>query len=64
MDIDRAKAVAAMASVLVDTARVETKHLRMMDDAGSSQFMDESSVVRRLSSTPTAHNPFPQTKNI
>lgn len=51
MDIDRAKAVATVASVLVDTARVENDYLRLTGQ-------DRSSFIG-ATDTPSAHNPFP-----
>ncbi|MEX3967324.1 hypothetical protein AB4Y42_34705 [Paraburkholderia sp. EG286B] len=40
MDIDRAKAVAHVASVLVDTAKVEVEYIKATDAIGGSAFMD------------------------
>ena len=60
MDIDRAKAVAAVASVLVDTAKVENDYLKITGQ-DRSQFLDEPDHLLRLaaSDVPSAHNPFP-----
>lgn len=61
MDIDRAKAVATVASVLVDTARVENEYLKITGN-DSSRFLetpaDDLHSVPRIDG-PSAHNPFP-----
>jgi hypothetical protein len=61
MDIDRAKAVATVASVLVDTARVENEYLKITGN-DSSRFLetptDDAHVIPRIDG-PAAHNPFP-----
>ena len=60
MDIERAKAVAQVAGVLVDTAKVENDYLKITGQ-DSSQFLaqpDEAPGVHRIGA-PTAHNPFP-----
>lgn len=57
-DIARAKAVAQVASVLVDSARVEVEFLRATETEQST-FLAPTRVVPSLS-TPTAHNPFPR----
>lgn len=63
-DLDRAKAMATVGSVLVDTARVENEYLKLTGQ-------DRSSFMERVDSDggqlglglvpgqPTAHNPFP-----
>ena len=58
MEPDRARAVAQVASVLVDSARVEVDYLKVtgQDRAG---FMEASTQLPAPSGTPTAHNPFP-----
>jgi hypothetical protein len=60
MDIDRAKAVAQVAAVLVDTARVEVDFLRVTHQDRST-FMGEAETpaLPAPEGTPTAHNPFP-----
>lgn len=61
MDIERAKAVAKVASVLVDTARVENEYLKLSGQDRSA-FLETSSDsapdVPRIDG-PAAHNPFP-----
>jgi hypothetical protein len=57
MDIERAKAVASVASVLVDTAKVENEYLRLTGQ-DRSPFLDDTSRGVALVA-PTAHNPFP-----
>ncbi|MFA9287954.1 hypothetical protein ACCQ08_24460 [Comamonas sp. SY3] len=61
MDIDRAKAVAHVASVLVETAKVEVDFLRVTG-SDRSEFLAPPQEEQRLpqpSNEPTAHNPFP-----
>ena len=61
MDPNRARAVAEVASVLVDTAKVEVEYLRVSKQDRSS-FLDSPAHVPALpgaSVTPTANNPFP-----
>ena len=59
MDVDRARAVAQVASVLVDTAKVEVDYIKATGGE-RSDFMEASSQsVPGLSHEPTAHNPFP-----
>ena len=61
MDIERAKAVATVASVLVDTAKVENEYLKITGQS-QSKFLetppDELLGVPRIDG-PAAHNPFP-----
>jgi hypothetical protein len=57
MDIERAKAVASVASVLVDTAKVENEYLRLTGQDRSA-FLEEPKPALSLVA-PTAHNPFP-----
>lgn len=61
MDIDRAKAVATVATVLVDSARVENEYLKITGQ-DRSQFLeapkDDIAVIPRIDG-PAAHNPFP-----
>jgi hypothetical protein len=57
MDIERAKAVASVASVLVDTAKVENEYLRLTGQDRSA-FLEEPKPALALVA-PTAHNPFP-----
>lgn len=57
MDIERAKAVATVASVLVDTAKVENEYLKItgQDRAGFLEMPDEGMKLV----APSANNPFP-----
>lgn len=57
MDIERAKAVASVASVLVDTAKVGNEYLRLTGQ-DRSVFLEEPKPALSLGG-PTAHNPFP-----
>lgn len=61
MDIERAKAVAQVASVLVDTAKVENEYLKITGQDRSDFIETPSGNVLGipLSSGPSAHNPFP-----
>lgn len=59
MDIERAKAVATVASVLVDTAKVENDYLKLTGQDRSNfleQPADELPGMRL--DGPAAHNPF------
>jgi hypothetical protein len=61
MDVDRARAVAQVASVLVDTAKVEVEYLKVTH-SDRSDFLEAPPTAPQLpvpSSTPTPHNPFP-----
>lgn len=58
MDIERAKAVAQVASVLVDTARVENDYLKITGN-DCSEFMQSS--VERITATPS---PFQQSGTV
>jgi hypothetical protein len=57
MDIERAKAVAQVASVLVDTAKVENDYLKITGQDHST-FLEQPEGVPMLPSQ-GAHNPFP-----
>jgi hypothetical protein len=58
MDIDRARAIGTVASVLVDTARVETEYLRLA--GGASTFLEpKEEGLLSLAEKQGAHNPFP-----
>ena len=62
MEPDRARAVAQVASVLVDTAKVEVDYLRATGQERSG-FLEEPPTITSgvlPSPTPTAHNPFPK----
>lgn len=63
MDIDRAKAVATVAGVLVDTARVENEYLKLTGQDRSA-FLETApdhvlGITGGISTAPSAHNPFP-----
>lgn len=57
-EIAKAKAVAQVASVLVDSARVEVEFLRATESEHSA-FLAPSRTVP-AAALPSAHNPFPQ----
>jgi len=60
MDIERAKAVAQVASVLVDTAKVENEYLKITGQ-DNSKFLEQPPTddgIPRIDG-PAAHNPFP-----
>lgn len=62
MEPDRARAVAQVAGVLVDTARVEVEFLKATG-AEKSKFLGDEPVTSALpapTDTPTPHNPFPR----
>ena len=58
MEPDRARAVAQVASVLVDTAKVEVDYIRATG-ADRSDFLEPPPSMPQISSDPSAHNPFP-----
>jgi hypothetical protein len=60
MEPDRARAVAQVASVLVDTAKVEIDYLKATG-SDRSDFLEPEATHPRLGhdATPSAHNPFP-----
>lgn len=49
MDIDRAKAVVAVAQVLVDSAKVEVDYLRAIDSSDAMEFFDMQRIEGRRS---------------
>ena len=57
-DIAKAKAVAHVAAVLVDSARVEVEFLRATDTEHSAFLAPSRSAP--TTALPSAHNPFPQ----
>ena len=61
MDIERAKAVAHVAGVLVDTARVENEYLKITGQDKSNFLETTPDDVLGIphSGVPAAHNPFP-----
>ena len=60
MDVDRARAVAQVASVLVDTAKAEIDYIKATG-ADRSDFLEPAPTAPQIpqSSEPSAHNPFP-----
>lgn len=61
LDVDRARAVAQVAGVLVDSAKVEIEYLKVAG-ADRSDFLEAPLAPAALpapSASPTAHNPFP-----
>ena len=61
MDIERAKAVAQVASVLVDTAKVENEYLKITGQ-DSSKFLEQP--VDDSQRITTMASPFPQGGNV
>lgn len=62
MEPDRARAVAQVASVLVDTAKVEVDYIKATG-ADRSEFIEGRPALPRPSAEPTPHNPFPVSKS-
>lgn len=58
MDIERAKAVAQVAGVLVDTAKVENEYLKITGQDRSNFLEQQADDIPRIDG-PAAHNPFP-----
>ena len=58
MEPDRARAVAQVAAVLVDTARVEVDYIKATGQDHSG-FLQDAPGLTRINGAPTAHNPFP-----
>jgi len=65
MDLDQVKAqvqiataMKGVADTLVDTARVEVEYLKATG-SDRSDFLEPEATLPRLSSAPTANNPFP-----
>lgn len=58
METDRARAIGQVASVLVDTARVEVEYLKVTG-ASQSQFLEGPTAAPAIAHTQGAHNPFP-----
>lgn len=61
MDIERAKAVATVASVLVDTAKVENEYIKLTGQHQSKflEIPEDDMLGIPHSDGPAAHNPFP-----
>lgn len=58
MEPDRARAIAQVAGVLVDSAKVEVDYVKATGQ-DRADFLEGPPAYARLSGTPTAHNPFP-----
>lgn len=61
MEVERAKAVAHVASVLVDSAKAEVEYIKATG-ADRSDFLEPPVTYHQpaiQNGTPTAHNPFP-----
>lgn len=58
MEPDRARAIGQVASVLIDSARVEVDYIKATG-AGLSDFLEGAPSVPKIGAGPTAHNPFP-----
>ncbi|OJU90982.1 MAG: hypothetical protein BGO13_08625 [Burkholderiales bacterium 66-5] len=58
MEPDRARAIAQVASVLVDTAKVEVDYVKATGQ-DRADFIEQPSALPAPSQGPTAHNPFP-----
>lgn len=61
MDIERAKAVATVASVLVDTAKVENEYMKItgQDRSNFIETPPDATLGIARDDEPKAHNPFP-----
>lgn len=60
--VQQANAMKGLADTMVDSARVENDYLKITGQDRSS-FLEEAPGLTRLSSEPTAHNPFPVTRH-
>ena len=58
MEPDRARAIGQVASVLIDSARVEVDYIKATG-ADRSDFLEGQTSTPQLGNEPTAHNPFP-----
>lgn len=60
MEVDRARAIAQVATVLVDSARVENDYLKITNQ-DRSDFLEAVDAVPKIPQVdgPAAHNPFP-----
>lgn len=58
MEPDRARAIGQVASVLIDSARVEVDYIKATG-ADRSDFLEGQTSTPQLGNKPTAHNPFP-----
>lgn len=61
MDVDRARAIAQVAGVLVDTAKAEVEYIKATG-AERSEFLEAGPKTLNIthSTLPTANNPFPR----
>lgn len=61
MEPDRARAIGQVASVLIDSARVEVDYIKATN-GDRSDFLEPPGAAgpRLVHSEPTAHNPFPR----
>jgi hypothetical protein len=61
MELDRARTVAQVATVLVDTARVENDYLKLTGQDRSEFLESKPEDMPAIPNTtgPSAHNPFP-----
>ncbi len=62
MEPDRARAVAQVAGVLVDTAKVEVDYLKATG-ADRSNFLEPATTLPQIGAAPAAHNPFPVSRS-
>lgn len=58
MEVDRARAVAQVATVLVETAKVEIDYIKATG-ADRRDFLEPATTLPVIGNTPTAANPFP-----
>lgn len=58
MEPNRARAIGQVASVLIDSARVEVDYIKATG-ADRSDFLEGAPSVPQIGAEPTAHNPFP-----
>lgn len=65
MDIERARAVAHVASVLVDTAKVENEFLKIagLERSAFIETLPDGTPALQGVEGPSAHNPFPTTRH-
>jgi hypothetical protein len=63
MEPDRARAVAQVAGVLIESAKVENDYLKLSGQDRSEFLEDPVHQQAVISRTPTANNPFPRTQH-
>lgn len=61
MEPDRARAIAQVAGVLVDSAKVEVDYIKATGAPKSNFIEPNGAALPAPSDTPTPHNPFPVT---